>query len=108
MGCSAGVAPRTATSGTRKEQEWGKAVHGWSRKSLILWDNFDEGRCFGNPKLARIITNPETSDRRLGNTRFSTATLAALFSLVTGNNITLERRYRRAGDRLQLRPNHGA
>ena len=73
-----------------KEQEWGKAVHGWSRKSLILWDNFDEGRCFGNPKLARIITNPETSDRELGKHSFLDSDFSGSLFLVTGNNITLD------------------
>ena len=73
-----------------KEQEWGKAVHGWSRKALILWDNFDEGRCFGNPKLARIITNPETSDRELGKHSFLDSDFSNSLFLVTGNNITLD------------------
>lgn len=73
-----------------RDAEWGKALHGWSRKPLVLWDNFDEGRCFGNPKLARILTNPETSDRELGKHGFLKSDFGGTLFLVTGNNITLD------------------
>lgn len=73
-----------------RDSEWGKTVEGWSRKALVLWDNFDEGRCFGNPKLARILTNPETSDRELGKHSFIDSDFGGTVFLVTGNNISLD------------------
>lgn len=72
------------------DAEWGKTVHGWSRKHLVLWDNFGEGKCFGNAKLARIVTNPRTSDRELGKHSFLKSDFGGTVFLVTGNGITLD------------------
>ena len=73
-----------------RDAEWAKSVYGWSRKPLVFWDNFQEGACFGNPKLARLLTNPKSSDRELGKHSDLDADFTNTVFLVTANNLTLD------------------
>ena len=60
-----GRRPEDSDLKDRRNRGGAKAVHGWSRKSLILWDNFDEGRCF-ETRSWRASSQTRTSDRELG------------------------------------------
>lgn len=73
-----------------RDAEWAKSVFGWSRMPLVFWDNFAEGACFGNPQLARLLTNPKSSDRELGKHTYLDADFTNTVCLVTANNLTLD------------------